>query len=67
MALEPRFHLNRKEKYTMTLNVLCLIIWIVLGIDGLYSCIKGLDVNKVVHMCAILICILHYIEIIFSL
>ena len=49
------------------MNILCLIIWIGWFIYGIYCCIEKKEVSKVGFMCAVIICILEYLERIITL
>lgn len=44
------------------MNLACLIIWSILGIIAIYDLIKNNPVSPISHFCAVLICILHYLE-----
>ena len=46
----------------MTMDMFCLIIWIIQLIDGTVKVFKDEKVNPCVFICAVLICILHYVE-----
>lgn len=46
----------------MIMNVFCLLIWIGWLIHGIYCCIKKKEVSKFGFICAVLICILAYVE-----
>lgn len=46
----------------MILNILCLIIWIIWLIHGIYCCINKKEVSKIGFICAVIICILYYLE-----
>lgn len=44
------------------INGICLLIWIVLGIMGIISCVNGYEINPISFICAAIVCIVHYIE-----
>lgn len=46
-------------------NIFGLFVWICWLIHGIYCCIKRKEVNKIVYMCAVGICVLYYIDKIF--
>lgn len=47
-------------------NILCLIIWIFWFVHGIYCCVKGKEVNKIGYICAVIVCVLYFIEQIIS-
>lgn len=43
------------------MNLFCLICWVILLIEGIIRVIKKKEINKVAYICAMIICILHYL------
>lgn len=48
------------------MNIIMLGIWIFQLVYGIVNVVNGTNINPIVFICAVLICILHYIEEIFS-
>lgn len=46
----------------MTMDMFCLIVWIIQLLDGTIRIFKDKEVSPLVYMCAVGICILHYAE-----
>lgn len=46
----------------MVLNALCLIIWCFLLYDAIVICRREDEVSKVCYICAVAVCVLHYLE-----
>lgn len=44
------------------MNILCLIIWSMWLWHGIDCCVNKKEVSKVGFICAVLVCILHFIE-----
>lgn len=43
------------------MNIFCLICWIIMLIEGLIRIAKKKEINKVAYICAMIVCILHYL------
>ena len=47
------------------MDIVCLLIWIFQLVLGIKALLTGEEINPLIFLCAVMVCILHYLQEIF--